>query len=67
MRSDIVPGAAFPDYELPDHTNTLRKFSQLQGDDPLILPSLFAAEGPCFLYGLRNQRPKPRYKIGAQA
>ena len=20
MRSDIVPGATFPDYELPDHT-----------------------------------------------
>jgi hypothetical protein len=20
MRPDIVPGAAFPDYELPDHT-----------------------------------------------
>ena len=24
MRSNIVPGAVFPDYELPDHTNTLR-------------------------------------------
>jgi hypothetical protein len=22
MRSDIVPGGAFPDYELPDHTRT---------------------------------------------
>ena len=21
MRSDIVPGATFPDYELPDHTD----------------------------------------------
>src|SRR5690349_1481875 len=37
MRSDIVPGAAFPDYELPDHTGNLRKLSELQGDDPLIL------------------------------
>jgi len=37
MRSDIVPGGIFPDYELPDHTGTLRKLSQLQGDDPLIL------------------------------
>ena len=27
----------FPDYELPDHTDTLRKLSELQGDDPLIL------------------------------
>ena len=37
MRSDIVPGSAFPDYELPDHTDTLRKLSELQGEDPLIL------------------------------
>ena len=37
MRSDIVPGAIFPDYELPDHTETVRKLSELQGDDPLIL------------------------------
>src|ERR1700678_2024435 len=37
MRSDIVPGGIFPDYELPDHTSTLRKLSELQGDDPLIL------------------------------
>ncbi|MGW6280217.1 redoxin domain-containing protein [Kribbella sp. NPDC055071] len=37
MRSDIVPGATFPDYELPDHTDVRRKLSDLQGDDPLIL------------------------------
>ena len=37
MRSDIVPGAIFPDYELPDHTGTQRKLSELQGDDPLVL------------------------------
>ena len=37
MRSNIVPGSAFPDYELPDHTGKLRKLSELQGDDPLIL------------------------------
>ena len=37
MRSDIVPGAPFPDYELPDHTETPRKLSELQGDDPMIL------------------------------
>jgi len=37
MRPDIVPGAAFPDYELPDHTSTSRKLSEIQGDDPLIL------------------------------
>ena len=31
MRSDIVPGAIFPNYELPDHTGELRKLSKLQG------------------------------------
>jgi hypothetical protein len=29
MRSDIVPGAVFPDYELPDHTKTVRRLSEL--------------------------------------
>ena len=37
MRPDIVPGGTFPDYELPDHTSTPRRLSELQGDDPLIL------------------------------
>ena len=37
MRSDIVPGGIFPNYELPDHTGKLRKLGDLQGDDPLIL------------------------------
>jgi len=37
MRPDIVPGATFPDYELPDHTDTPRKLSEIQGDDPMIL------------------------------
>jgi peroxiredoxin len=37
MRSDIVPGGIFPDYALPDHTDTVRKLSELQGRDPLIL------------------------------
>ena len=37
MRSDIAPGAMFPDYELPDHTEHPRKLSELQGDDPMIL------------------------------
>ena len=30
MRSDIVPGAIFPDYELSDHTAKRRKLSELQ-------------------------------------
>ena len=37
MRADIVPGGTFPDYGLPDHTSTIRRLSELQGDDPLIL------------------------------
>ncbi len=37
MRSDIVPGGTFPDYELPDHTETARTLSELQGDDPMVL------------------------------
>ena len=37
MRPDMVPGATLPDYELPDHTNTPRKLSELQGEDPMIL------------------------------
>ena len=36
MRSDIVPGAVFPDYSLPDHTETVRSLSELQGRDPKI-------------------------------
>ena len=37
MRSDIIPGARFPDYELTDHTRTRRRLSELQGNDPMIL------------------------------
>jgi len=32
-----MEGALFPDYELPDHTDTVRKLSFLQGDDPMIV------------------------------
>ena len=37
MRPDIRPGGIFPDYALPDHTGTVRKLSELQGRDPLVL------------------------------
>lgn len=37
MRSDITPGAVFPDYELSDQAGKRRKLSDLQGQDPLIL------------------------------
>ncbi|GIF47880.1 peroxiredoxin [Asanoa ferruginea] len=37
MRSDIITGGVFPDYALPDQTGTVRRLSELQGDDPMIL------------------------------
>jgi peroxiredoxin len=37
MRSDIVPGSIFPDYELSDHTATRQTLSELQGEDPMVL------------------------------
>jgi peroxiredoxin len=37
MRTGIVPGAVFPDYELSDHTGKRRTLSELQGSDPMIL------------------------------
>ena len=37
MRSDMIPGAAFPDYELSDHTGKHRKLSELQGENPMVL------------------------------
>jgi hypothetical protein len=36
MRSDMVPGAIFPDYELSDHTAKRRKLSDLQGQHPMV-------------------------------
>ncbi len=37
MRSEMVPGAVLPDYELSDHTGKHRKLSELQGQDPMIV------------------------------
>ena len=37
MRSDIIPGAVFPDYELSDHAGKRRKLSASQGPDPMVL------------------------------
>jgi peroxiredoxin len=37
MRSGIVAGAIFPDYELPDHMGKRRKLSELQGPNPMVL------------------------------
>ena len=45
MRTDIVPGGAFPDHELTDHTKTRRKLSELQGIDPMIPYTLVLKPG----------------------
>jgi peroxiredoxin len=37
VRPDIVPGAVFPDYELPDQSAKRRKLSELQGPNPMAL------------------------------
>jgi peroxiredoxin len=37
MRPDIIPGAAFPDYQLPDQDGKHRTLSELQQGDPLVL------------------------------
>ena len=37
MRSDVAPGAVFPDYSLSDHRGVRRKLSELQEQDPLVL------------------------------
>jgi peroxiredoxin len=36
-QASLRPGGAFPDYELPDHTNSPRRLSEIQGEDPMIL------------------------------
>jgi peroxiredoxin len=37
MSKGLVPGAVLPDFELPDTTGVMRKLSELQGDNPMIL------------------------------
>ena len=46
MRSDIVPGTLFPDYELSDHTGKRRKLSELQGHDPMIVTTPVREDAP---------------------
>jgi peroxiredoxin len=61
MREDIRIGATFPDYELPDHTDTPRKLSFLQGDDPMVLTlnrSVFCPKDRQQLMGLAAFYPQ---------
>ena len=65
MRADIVPGATFPDYELPDQGGRKRKLSELQGDAPLIL--VLARGNYCpkdRRQGLELSRFHPELKVG---
>jgi peroxiredoxin len=37
MREDIIVGATFPDYELPDQNGRRRQLSDIQGQDPMVV------------------------------
>jgi len=37
MRKDLVPGATFPDVELPDWQGKMQKLSDIQGNDPMVV------------------------------
>ena len=37
MSKNLVPGAVLPDFALPDDAGVVRRLSELQGDDPMIL------------------------------
>jgi hypothetical protein len=37
MRGDIEVGARLPDYELPDQDGVVRRLSDLQGANPMVL------------------------------
>ena len=50
MRAEIKAGAAFPDYQLPDHTGQPRRLSEIQGGDPMII--VLAREA----YSAKDQR-----------
>jgi peroxiredoxin len=50
MRADMKAGAIFPNYQLPDHTGTPRRLSELQGEDPIII--VLAREA----YSAKDQR-----------
>jgi peroxiredoxin len=36
VRKDIQPGQTFPDFELPDHLNNMRRLSDLQAEHPYL-------------------------------
>lgn len=46
MRSDIVTGAVFPDYELSDHPGKRRTLSKIEGRCPMVLAFSRGSFGP---------------------
>ena len=59
MRSDIVPDGIFPDYELPDHTDTLRRLSGgRRPADPHARARPLLPEGAPAASGARRFYPK---------
>jgi len=54
MRTDIVPGAIFPDFELPDQSGRRRRLSEIQGSDPMIVVLSRGAYCPKDRRQLRN-------------
>jgi len=65
MRADIVPGAPFPDYELPDHTGREAqavRVARRRADDRLPLAGLLLPEGPAQAMNLVAFEPE--LKVG---
>ncbi len=54
MRNDIIVGATFPDYQLEDQAGVLRKLSELQGGNPMVLHLSRGAYDPKEHRFLRN-------------
>lgn len=53
MTKNLQKGKIFPDYQLPDHTETKQKLSELQGKDPVAL--VLARGGYCPKEDLQHQ------------
>jgi hypothetical protein len=70
MRSDITPGARFPDYQLPDHTGEQRTLSELQGEHLMILVLSRGHYCPRYGVGVRNlsgRRASILYGVGPES
>jgi hypothetical protein len=54
MRSDIIPGSKFPDYELSDHTGRHQKLSELQQHPMIVAIADWSRSAPIMLLSLTN-------------